>query len=438
MKKGVGRVVDSASSMAGEAAEVGAEALGASAKATRKALDASVNAAKKAVNATTRAGTRAVQKSIGPGKEAVESTVDIGRTARDAASGIEGVAKALDPRRFLSNSNGMMTIGDAMLASELYRSVNNLLLDIPAKTVTTYDKILDANYSQGWWEKKGDESVFHQPREGGIFHRSTDGSHTVAGAFKAVFGEAPEGMLKEIENDSTLEKVAGTLGALFKDMSTPMGLPLFTWDKAFLDRTVEYLETLGITKSWVTDMSSVDTSELIGPTIGSIVIVFRWNEREAGEFAKLGAAFATSAAVGANPLLLIVSLVCLAKSFHLARHGDEMGEVFDEMFRGSFTSGTTILAVNTFIDQSKELIKESGTQGVAESLGAVGDLAVPGTGVIVGMVVGSVAHQLGGKVSITEVSEFASERTVELVNVLRANAERSSGLLENAPTLKTG
>ena len=57
------------------------------------------------------------------------------------------------------------------------------------------------------------------------------------------------------------------------------------------------------------DISSVDTSELIGSTIGSIMVVFRWNEGEAGEFVKLGAAFSTSAAVGANTLLLIVSLV---------------------------------------------------------------------------------------------------------------------------------
>ena len=437
-KKAVDRVVDSASSMAGEAAEAGVKARDASAKATRKALDASVDAGKKAVEATTQAGRRAVQRSMGLRRVAVESTADIGRAVRNAAtSGVEGVARALDPRRFLSDKNGMLTIGDAMLASELYRSVNDVLLEIPAKTATAYDRILDANYSQGWWENKGAELVFHQPKEGGIFHRSTDGSHTFVGAFKAVFGEAPEGALKEIESDSTFEKVVGTLGALFKDMSTPMGLPLFTWDKEFLDSTVEYLGTLGVTKSWVADMSSVDTSELVGSTIGSIVIVFRWNEGEAAEFAKLGAAFATSGATGSNPLLLIVSLVCLAKAFHLARRGDGMGEVFDEMFRGAFTSGSTILAVNTFIDQSKEMIKESATEAAAESLGAVADLAVPGTSIIVAMVVGRVSHELGGKVSISEVSKLASDRTVALVKVLRANAERySAGAMDNASSLK--
>ena len=51
------------------------------------------------------------------------------------------------------------------------------------------------------------------------------------------------------------------------------------------------------------------------------------------------------AAVGANPLLLVVVVVAAAKAFHKARSDGEYTELVDGGFRGAVGSGATMAAV---------------------------------------------------------------------------------------------
>ena len=259
--------------------------------------------------------------------------------------------------------------------------LNAWLQDIVKGTPTIYDKAMDAAYNS--------------TRIGGGDHRLFDGGHTIAGAFQAVRNTSPD--------DSIFEEAAGFLQALARDATTPRGLPLVTWDQETFNGLTNALGRVGIPRAWVVDMVSYDAIELIGASLGFLAIALNWNNDDVEEFSRLVGGMGLAAVVGANPLLLIVTVVALGRAFHTARRTGEWKEFTDGLARGGICTGAVLLATSM----------------------------VSGPAVVVlltGVCVGIVAQQASQRVSVVEIGEWM---IVRLTNTLAdtANARAPVGVL---------
>ena len=343
-------------------------------------------------------GRRFAREGIGSAKERVSWGQVVPDEARDklvtaieSSKTLSGSAKRkmtdqltprLDPlfRRGMDSQAQIFSILQTSLAiPEASYLLNAWLQDIVKGTPTIYDKAMDAAYNS--------------TRIGGGDHRLFDGGHTVAGAFQAVRNASPD--------DSIFEEAAGFLQALARDATTPRGLPLVTWDQETFSGLTDALGRVGIPRAWVVDMASYDAVELIGASLGVLAIALNWNNDYVEEFSRLVGGMGLAAVVGANPLLLIVTVVALGRAFHTARRTGEWKEFTDGLARGGICTGAVLLATSM----------------------------VSGPAVVVlltGVCVGIVAQQASQRVSVVEIGEWM---IVRLTNTLAdtANARAPVG-----------
>ncbi len=287
-----------------------------------------------------------------------------------------GSRKAIESA--VPTANGLLATTQGLLASALSRDVNALVQNMVKGPATIYDKAMDAEFLAN--------SI------GGGNHRTFDGGHTIFGAIKAVRDASPD--------DTVVQEAMGFLECLFRDMSTPKGLPLANWDKATYDSVAEYLKSnLGIPKDWFYDLNSYDAPELIGGVIGVVATALSWNRTETEEFAKLVGGMGVSALVAANPLLLVVTIVALARAFHKAHHAGEYVEFVDGQLKGGIGAGASLAA--------------------ASQIAVVGGPA--GLALLAGLAAGVLVNKATQEVSVGQIGRFVAERArvaaVEAVDV---------------------
>lgn len=254
----------------------------------------------------------------------------------------------------------ILSVFQGLLASsEGSALVNDWLQDMVSGSPTIYDKAMDAAYNA--------------TRIGGGDHRLFDGGHSLAGAFQAV---------KEASSDDGIfEEAAGLLHALARDATTPRGLPLVTWDQETFSELTDSLGRAGMPREWVIDMVSYDAAEVIGASVGALALALNWNSDDVEQFAQIVGSVGLSAVVGANPLLLIVTVVALAKAYHTARKTGDWKEFADGLARGGICTGAVILVTSM--------------------------LSGPAVVVLLsGICVGVVAHRASQEVSIVEVGQW--------------------------------
>lgn len=284
-----------------------------------------------------------------------------------------------------------------LIATNLASEINGFVHQLVQSAPTIYDKALDA--------------VYIDTHIGGGLHRMFDGGHTLAGAWKAV-QSAAEIHPESFAGEGILDRISGTVMALFKDGSTPNGLPLFTWDPETYSKVSGYLnEVLGIPRHWFAGLNSYTTAELLSGVIGAVVLMFRWNKAEAEEFARIAGGLATAGTVSANPLLLIVAIVAFARTFNLARKDGDYSAVIDGLAKGAIVSGATISAVAL--------------------VGTV--TASPGLGLLVGLVVGILAFKASQSIDIKEFSHFIIELTTTLTCGVGDNVKQYLRQLRKKP-----
>ena len=287
--------------------------------------------------------------------------------------------KALDSAG--RHANGLLATTQGLLASTLSTDLNGLMASMVAGPATIYDKAMDAEYLA--------------TPIGGSYHRFFDGGHTILGAFQAVRNASPD--------DTVVEEAMGLLQSLFRDMTTPRGLPLANWNKATFDEVAGYLASeFGISKDWFYNLNSYDAAQLLGGIIGVVATALCWNRADTESFAKLVGGMGVSALARANPLLLVVTVVALARAFHKAHHTGEYTEFVDGHLKGSTTTGATLLA--------------------ASQVGAFGGPA--GLALLVGLATGVLVHRATQKVSVAQIGEFLAERATTAATEVRAMANR--------------
>ena len=256
---------------------------------------------------------------------------------------------------------------------EASRTLNDWLQSMVDGTPTIYDRDMDATYNA--------------THVGGGYHRLFDGGHTIPGAFQAVMSAS--------QDDSIMQEAAGFLQALARDATTPMGLPLVNWDQDTFNGLADTLGTFGIPRSWVADMVSYDAVDIFGGAIGVVAITFNWNNDDVEEFTSLVGGMGLSAAVSANPLLLIVTVVALARAFHVARKTGEWKEFADGLAKGGIGTGAVLLAT----------------------------ALMPGPTIVMlltGICVGVIVNQATRNVSIVEISQFVVVQVANAPTTVRS------------------
>lgn len=186
-----------------------------------------------------------------------------------------------------------------------------------------------------------------------------------------------------------MQEAMGVVQAMFKDVTTPKGLPLANWDKATYDRVSAYLQSnFGIPRDWFSDLASYTAPELLGGVIGVVATELMWNRADTEQFSTLVAGMGVSAAMSANPLLLVVTVVALAKAFHKARQGGDYAEFVDGHLKGGIGAGASLAA--------------------ASQVAVLGGPA--GLALLAGLSAGILAHKATEKVSVREIGQFMAER----------------------------
>ena len=280
----------------------------------------------------------------------------------------------------------MLSAAQALVASDLSGDLNKLVAAAVKGAPTVYDKAMDANYL---------DPALHSGL-GGSYHRVFDGGHTIAGAARAARGVSAD--------DTVVQEALGTIKALLRDASTPRGLPLATWDKPTFDSVAGALESkFGIPKSWFYELNTYDAADLLGASIGVVSVIYRWNRADTEEFARLASVIGISAAVSTNPLLMVVSVVAMARAYNKAGSAEEFAVLIDGGFKGAATSGASLAAV-----------------AVAGSAGASAGLAL-----MVGVTTGILAYKVSDKVSLVAVVRFTKDQaTVILADARQMVGER--------------
>lgn len=306
---------------------------------------------------------------IDPLQSATKKTTQSATIAAEVIS--TGAKGALDSTAALATA--LLATTQGVLASSLSVDLNSMLHGIVNSPATIYDKAMDA--------------VYLQTHIGGGSHRMFDGGHTLYGAFKAVRDASPD--------DTIIQEAMGFLEGLFKDMTTPKGLPLVNWDKATYDQVATYLASnFGISKSWFEDILTYNAAELLASVIGVIAVALAWNRSSTEEFANIVSGMALPAVLRANPLLLIVTIVALAKAFHKAHVTGEYTELIDGGIKGGVTTGISMVAVAN-----------------VSILGGPAGLAL-----LAGIAAGLLAAKATEKVSVTEIGVFVARRVKIVAN----------------------
>lgn len=263
-----------------------------------------------------------------------------------------------------------------ILSLRLSEGLNELLQNMVNRSASIYDGAIDSGDLAS--QVGAADSV--RPLEGG---------QTILEAARSSGGASPE--------DGIVREALGAVQGLFRGVTPIGGLPFANWDGATFDRAASGLESaFHIPKRWFYDLSAYDAAELLGGAIGAVALTFSWSRAQTETFARLVGGLGLSATVSANPLLLIVTVVALAKAFHKANVTGEHAELVDGQLRGGVGAGATLSAVAL--------------------VGAAG--GPTGAAVLAGLTAGVLANRMARRVSVAQISRFLAGKT----NVIAAEA----------------
>ena len=299
---------------------------------------------------------------------AVESSCTLSRSTKRQITKRIGPALGEMFDRGKDSQAQILSILQGLLASSDGSALtNSWLQEMVSGRPTIYDKAMDAAYNA--------------THIGGGNHRLFDGGHSLVGAFQAARDASPD--------DNVFEEAVGLLQALARDVTIPRGLPLVTWEHDTFNGLTDSLGRVGIPREWVIDMVSYDAAEVIGASVGVLATALNWNNDDVEQFTQLVGGMGLSAVIGANPLLLMVTVVALAKAYHTARKTGNWKEFADGLARGGICTGAVILITSM-----------------------VGGPAV--VVLLTGICVGVVAQRASQQVSVVEIGQWM---TVQLTDI---------------------
>ena len=285
----------------------------------------------------------------------------------------------------------LMSTTQSLLTLRLSEGLNDLLQNLVKGSESIYDKAMVA------------EDLAAQAGSS-AYHRLFDGGHTILGAGRAAGGASPE--------DSIVREGLGTVQGLLRGVTDPSGIlhrpshgELGQCNLRQGGRRAGVGLHPYIPKGWFYDLNTYDAAELLGGAVGAVALTFSWNRAQTATFARLVGGMGLSAAISANPLLLIVTVVSLAKAFHKAHETGEYAELIDGQLRGGVGAGATLSAVAL-------VGAASGPAGVA---------------LLAGLTAGILASRATKRVSVTQISHYLAGKTTVVAAEAKTMIAQESG-----------
>jgi hypothetical protein len=235
---------------------------------------------------------------------------------------------AIDRIKFAAKNSTEATavVFNGILASDMATNVDRWMREeFAGGAASVYDKAMDA--------------ARHKMQEFGGDHRLFDGGHDLLGAWDVVRAAKPDDIL--------VQEAGGYLSAVWKDIVTPMGLPLTTLNRDSFDGAAGVMgDTFGVSRDWLMDAASFTATEGIGAIVGGVAVVLNWNKTDVEHFSALVGSFGLSAHISANPFLAVIAVVALARSFHEARYLKQYGSFTSGILKGGIGTGVFLGAIS--------------------------------------------------------------------------------------------
>lgn len=192
-------------------------------------------------------------------------------------------------------SDWTVSVYNAALATPLAQTLDTLMKAKFEGAASVYSKAMDADYLR--------------THIGGGWHRLYDGGHDPWGAWRAIRGALP--------NDSTAEEVLAFFREYWHDLVTTRGMPVATFDKAWLDSVcVNLADNLGVTSAWIKDMLTFTSTEVGGGIAALAALLINLRSRDPDRYLQLCGSLGVSALAAANPITatVMISALLLAAS----------------------------------------------------------------------------------------------------------------------------
>ena len=209
---------------------------------------------------------------------------------------------------------------NSIIATDAATSIDRYMRSVFESAPTVYDKAMDAGR--------------HVIKEYGPDHHLFDNFHSPLGAWSSV--------QDAVKDDSLRQEVTAFLRAYWKDVVTPMGMPVFTLDRSSFQNIAEFADKFSVEASWLKDLASFTASEGAGALAAVIGASLAWRKSEIEEFSEHAAVIAGSAAVAANPLALTIAIILIARSVHVGRQESVLGKVMANFGWGMAKTGAFV------------------------------------------------------------------------------------------------
>jgi uncharacterized protein YifE (UPF0438 family) len=225
-------------------------------------------------------------------------------------------------------------------------------------------------------------------------HRLFEG-HSIHDAWQRVCDALPD--------DTLLQEMRSYVSAMWSDMVTPTGLPLFTLTPDGYEHLKEFgCQGLGIPVEWLNHILHYNAVDVVQGIIPIVPVILAWSSEEAERYARLIGSLGIGTFVAANPLAAIVAVVILARGMHMCRGKAGYSEWALGVLKGGATSGA-ILATGTLI---------GGPAWV---------------GLVAGTAAGLWVSRKTRQVKVADIRSFLTARISEATNLMRSKM-KSGGI----------
>lgn len=177
------------------------------------------------------------------------------------------------------------------------------------------------------------DSVYNATHVGGSgFHHLLDGRHDLWGAFESVH---------EVGDQSWLHDMGQALEHLARDTMSVSGInPFFSMTPEQFEVLGGIVASAGITKHYLYDALTVNGAELLGGSIALVSSLLMAKKAAPERISRLSGGCLLSAAVSANPLLMMVAAGGMVYAISQA---EDRRAVFVQAGKGAIVSGSTLL-----------------------------------------------------------------------------------------------
>jgi len=182
---------------------------------------------------------------------------------------------------------------NAVTACDTVRDVDRWMKYAFDGRATVYSHAMDAEYIR--------------THIGGAWHRLFDGGHDLIGAWRAVRGAVP--------NDTVVNELQAYIRELWKDLVTPNGLPLFTWDHAtYKSFQAALTHALHVNHAWVNDLVSYTATDLGGGIAALAALLLNLKATDPHRYYDVCGSIGVSAVIAANPIVMAIAIISLLRA----------------------------------------------------------------------------------------------------------------------------